>query len=96
MQIPHGMRKIPKQKARKSHELKGKDNAGYAWHISKLVMYRGMPRELSEFKKAGFMTEDDWLAALYPNTHCHYEAWAKKFEIEKPPQSWCYIEEVNR
>lgn len=50
------------------------------------------PRELSEFKKAGFMTEENWLAALYPNTHCHYEAWAKKFEITKPPQSWCYVE----
>lgn len=65
----------------------------YAWHISDLVIY-SEPRELSEFKKAGFMTEEDWLAALYPNTHCHYEAWAKKFEIKKAPQSWCYVEEV--
>ncbi|MBR3963865.1 MAG: hypothetical protein IKJ80_00470 [Clostridia bacterium] len=64
----------------------------YGWCISDLVIY-DEPRELSEFKKAGFMTEGDWLAYLYPNTHCHYEAWAKKFEIERPPQSWCYVEE---
>lgn len=64
----------------------------FGWHISDLVIY-DKPKELSEFKKEGFMTEEDWLAALYPNTHCHYEAWAKKFDITKPPQSWCYVEE---
>ena len=59
--------------------------------ISDLVIY-DKPKELGEFKKAGFMTEEKWLAALYPNTHCHYEAWAKRFTIDKPPQSWCYVE----
>ena len=64
--------------------------------ISDLVIY-DKPKELSEFKKAGFLTEENWLAALYPNTHCHYEAWAKKFDITKPPQSWCFVEsEVTR
>lgn len=67
---------------------------GYGWHISDLKIY-DKPRELREFKKAGFMTEDDWLAALYPNTHCHYEAWAKRFEVTRPPQSWCYVEELQ-
>ena len=65
----------------------------YGWHISDLKIY-GKPRELSEFRKAGFMTEEDWLFNLYPNTHCHYEAWAKKFEITRPPQSWCYVEDL--
>lgn len=65
----------------------------YGWHISKLKIY-DKPKELGEFKKAGFLTEEEWLFALYPNTHCHYEAWAKKFEITRPPQSWCYVEEV--
>ena len=69
----------------------GRNKDGYGWHISNLVIY-DKPRELSEFKKSGFMTEENWLAALYPNTHCHYEAWAKKFEITRPPQSWCFIE----
>lgn len=63
----------------------------FGWHISNLVIY-DKPRELSEFRKAGFMTEENWLAALYLNTHCHYEAWAKKFIIERPPQSWCFVE----
>lgn len=66
---------------------------GYGWHISDLKIY-DRPRELSEFRKKGFMTEEEWLFNLYPNTHCHYEAWAKKFEIARPPQSWCYVEEL--
>lgn len=70
----------------------GKDVIG--WHISDLQIY-DTPKEMSEFKKAGFLTEEDWLAFLYPNTHCHYEAWAKKFDIKKPPQSWCYVEELK-
>lgn len=66
----------------------------YGWHISDLKIY-DKPRELREFKKAGLMTEDDWLAALYPNAHCHYEAWAKRFEVTRPPQSWCYVEALQ-
>lgn len=65
----------------------------YGWHISDLKIY-DKPKELSEFRKSGFMTEEEWLFNLYPNTHCHYEAWAKKFEITRPPQSWCYVEGV--
>lgn len=59
--------------------------------ISNLKIY-DKPKELGEFKKAGFMTEEQWLYTLYPNTHCHYAAWAKKFDITRPPQSWCYVE----
>ena len=66
---------------------------GYGWHISDLKIY-DKPKELSEFRKSGFMTEEEWLFNLYPNTHCHYDAWAKKFEIPRPPQSWCYVEEL--
>lgn len=68
----------------------GKGKPLYGWHISNFVEY-DKPRDLIEFKKIGFMTEEEWLAALYPNTHCHYEAWVKKFEIKRPPQSWCYV-----
>lgn len=66
----------------------------YSWHISDLKIY-DKPKELSEFRKSGFMTEEEWLFNLYPNTHCHYEAWAKKFEITRPPQSWCYVESLG-
>lgn len=72
----------------------GKGKTLYGWHISDLKIY-DRPRELSEFRKSGFMTEEEWLFNLYPNTHCHYEAWAKKFEITRPPQSWCYVEDLG-
>lgn len=68
---------------------------GWAWHISDIKIY-DEPRELREFRKGGFMTEQQWLAALYPNTHCHYEAWAKRYEITRPPKSWMYVEEVKQ
>lgn len=67
---------------------------GYGWHISDLKIY-DKSKELSEFRKSGFMTEEEWLFNLYPNTHCHYDAWAKKFEITRPPQSWMYVEEIE-
>lgn len=70
-------------------------NTLYGWHISDLKIY-DKPRALSEFRKSGFMTEENWLFNLYPNTHCHYEAWAKKFEITRPPQSWCYVEGLRK
>lgn len=64
---------------------------GYGWHISDLKIY-DKPKELGEFKREGFMTEEQWLYSLYPNTHCHYEAWAKRFELTRPPQSWMFCE----
>lgn len=66
----------------------------YGWHISDLKIY-DTPKNLSKFKKAGWLSYDDWLYGLYPNTHCTYDAWAKRFEILKPPQSWCYVEELK-
>lgn len=66
----------------------------YGLHISNLKIY-DTPKDLSKFKKAGWLSYDDWLWGLYPNTHCTYDAWAKRFEITKPPQSWCYVEELQ-
>ena len=66
----------------------------YAWHISDLKIY-DKSKELSEFRKSGFMTEEEWLFSLYPNTHCHYEAWAKRFEIARPPQSYMWVKELK-
>lgn len=73
----------------------GKGKTLYDWHISDLKIY-DKPKELSEFRKSGFMTEEEWLFNLYPNTHCHYDAWAKKFEISRPPQSYMFVEEVEQ
>lgn len=79
-----------------AEQFVGYGNGGmlYGWHISDLKIY-DKPRELSEFRKSGFMTEEEWLFNLYPNTHCHYDAWAKKFEITRPPQSYMYVEELG-
>lgn len=61
----------------------------YGWHISDLRIY-DEARELSEFQRA-----------TNPCDSCHAEyTWectdCKKFggDIKRPPQSWCYVEEV--
>ncbi len=54
---------------------------GYGWHISDLVIY-DKPKELGEFRSwnTGIVFKDG-----YPMpTH----------EINRPPQSWCYVEEL--
>lgn len=57
----------------------------YGWHISNLVIY-DKPKELSEFYK-------------HDNTYDNAFGWVfedrpKKVPIKRPPQSWCYVEEV--
>ena len=61
----------------------------YGWRISGLRIYAA-PRELSEFQRA-----------TDPCDSCHAEyTWkctgCKKMsgDIKRPPQSWCYVEEV--
>lgn len=58
----------------------------YAWHISDLVIY-DKPKELSEFSR-------------HDNTYDNCFGWAfedraKSIPITRPPQSWCYVEEVE-
>lgn len=64
--------------------LDGSD--GYGWHITDLRIYDA-PRELSEFKppfeKCADKVCDEFLCAS-----CEYGS------IKRPPQSWCYVEEV--
>lgn len=60
--------------------LDGKN--GYGWHISDLVIY-DEPKKLKEFWS--------W------NTRVVFEDGfpMPTHEIKRPPQSWCYVEEVN-
>lgn len=63
----------------------GNGKQGYGWHISDLVIY-DKPKELSEFYK-------------HDNTYDNVFGWVfedrpKKVPIKRPPQSWCYVEEV--
>lgn len=90
-------------------EIKKYANGGklYYWHISDLVIY-DKPKELSEFyvegdcdcmnckncawfdKGNGYNVEDDCNLA-YKGVELH-----KSFKpITRPPQSWCYVEELK-
>lgn len=56
----------------------------YGWHITGLVIYE-KPKKLSEFKKP-----HDYIDQSYRKRNSLFKG------ITKPPQSWCYVEEVSR
>ena len=63
----------------------------YGWHISNLRIY-DEPRELTEFRRA---CPNSWYCescAMYweNNGTCGN----KSLHIKRPPQSWCYVEEM--
>lgn len=75
----------------------------YAWHISKLVIY-DKPKELSEFNrvcaewgKSDFTNKCRKCPEYYVDYRdCSRECLAYgKIRLERPPQSWCYVEEVQ-
>jgi predicted transcriptional regulator len=55
----------------------------YGWNISELVIY-DQPKKLSEFRAHNVRTYTDEKGYPMP-TH----------EMTRPPQSWCYVEEVT-
>ena len=64
----------------------------YGWHISNLVTY-DKPKELSEFMKP---CKND----LYCEVCAMYSEFSerclnKALTISRPPQSWCYVEELE-
>lgn len=73
----------------------------YGWHISNLIIY-DKPKELSEFYKYCGDNPDcnGCEAHYYSNTECGLEdcCCSKIYgcrPINRPPQSWCYIETLN-
>lgn len=71
----------------------------YGWHISKLVIY-DKPKELSEFFvycdrcdkrpiSCKFAYEENNENGYYSECMCDF-----KRPIERPPQSWCYVEDL--
>lgn len=88
--------------AKKELNLYGeKTNCLYAWHISGLVIY-DKPRELSEFRTFcksyydGDKCDDckyfiDGRGYEYDESDCGCDGLKP---IERPPQSWCYVEGV--
>ena len=69
----------------------GKGETLYGWHISDLKIY-DKPKELREFKRWN-RTEE--------NAPCAHTKWlysdckdCKECNLTRPPQSWCYVEEL--
>ncbi len=70
----------------------------YGWHITDLVIY-DKPKELGEFYRECEEYKCDNCPFLYvENTPNCYETWCEvgeKIPITRPPQSWCYVEEMG-
>ena len=69
----------------------GKDKPLYGWHISDLKIY-DKPRELSEFRKPC----DRFLDCFTCRRLVRNEYMSCDNKITRPPQSWCYVEELQR
>lgn len=66
---------------------------GYAWHISDLVIY-DTPKELGEFN--GLKKCNQCKVSGYESSACiHDENCIISLPLTRPPQSWCYIEELK-
>ena len=64
----------------------------YGWHISDLVIY-DEPRELSEFLR---INRECWYADLGLAKRDCPECKNAECLVSRPPQSWCYVEEVRK
>ena len=67
--------------------LGGKD--GYAWHISDLKIYDD-PKQLNRFKPWNRECKYNDLGFAIPNCGTCQDC-----IVKKPPQSWCYVEELK-
>ena len=63
----------------------------YGWHISDLVIY-DEPKELGEFRRVCVNDLYCESCAMYWNSggNCGNES----LRLQRPPQSWCYVEEM--
>lgn len=66
------------------------DGCGYGWHISDLVIY-DEPKGLHHFfKPCGDCDKKGTIRCTEESTYCRAKV------ITRPPQSWCYVEEVEQ
>lgn len=82
--------------------LKGRDGCG--WHISDLKIYDN-PRYLNEFSRFGFFGMGrsncvcgNWRCKNYEPSESYMIPPTCKIDgcsIFRPPQSWCYVEELS-
>lgn len=68
---------------------------GYGWHISHLTIY-DKPKDLSEFwmKDKCPYSSDEGCTYKYHLFSCRRNKMCGQ-QIERPPQSWCYVEELK-
>lgn len=76
----------------------------YGWHISNLIIYEN-PKELSKFKTLCKYRNDDG-SCRYNKIKCQYAVFDYNQDgsvnlsycsccMKRPPQSWCYVEELE-
>lgn len=58
----------------------------YGWHISDLKIY-DKPKELNEFNQCH-------KCELHGGCKQHEYSCAGEYKLQRPPQSWCYVEEL--
>lgn len=81
--------------------LGGEGKEGYGWHISDLEIY-DKPRELSEFYIHKYDRKDycdscvnhECPVTEYPCCECLKDERNRAY-LYRPPQSWCYVEELE-
>ena len=66
--------------------------AVYGWHISDLVIY-GDPKPLSKFMKP--CENDLYCESCAMHSEFSGKCGNKALVISRPPQSWCYVEDVR-
>ena len=78
----------------------GNGKQGYGWHISNIKIY-DKPKDLSEFYKKCEKTPCEGCEHLkYQNVNSQERDWDCEYlnyqiPITRPPQSWCYVEELS-
>lgn len=68
----------------------GKGKTLYGWHISNLVIY-DTPKVLGEFKK---INRECWYADLGLAKRDCSNCRDENCFVSRPPQSWCYVEDI--
>lgn len=58
------------------------DRSGFGWHISDLVIY-DEPKKLSDFKRHDPTYDFAFFGEM-----------DQTYSVSRPPQSWCYVEEI--
>lgn len=75
----------------------GKRNTGWAWHISNIVIY-DKPKDLDDFMAFGkkHCDQKNCKKCLYMGIDGICDVKDIGQPIIKPPQSWCYVEELEQ